>query len=190
MVKEKDKEYILPVRFDDSLVSGLPDTIIHLTASNYHAAELATLIAEKIGIKPNQYKVSDIPAPQMDSCTGKVIFDYSSHNGRYMIGQGRWEFETEWTKSDNTSIYIYNDPPSIHGVAIARKATLFSQVIDNQGLDFTSRCQTVNVGQIVVLQNSNGFYAVLQILEIKDDNRGDDCDELHFQYAIQTKWIV
>ena len=53
MVKEKDKEYILPVRFDDSLVPGLPYTISHLTASDYHAAELAILIAEKIGIKPS-----------------------------------------------------------------------------------------------------------------------------------------
>ncbi|MCY4150582.1 MAG: TIR domain-containing protein [Gammaproteobacteria bacterium] len=53
MIKEKDKEYILPVRFDNSPVPGLPDTISYLTAKDYTEAELATLIAEKIGIKPS-----------------------------------------------------------------------------------------------------------------------------------------
>jgi len=186
MVKEKDKEYILPVRFDNSLVPGLPNDIHYLPANKHTEAELATLIEEKIGIKPNQHKASNIPPLQMDSCTGEVVFNYSNHNGCYMIGRGKWEFETKWSKASNTSIHIYNDPPSIRGVAIAREASLFSQVIDDKGLDFTSRARTVNVGQIVVLQNSNKFYAVLQILKVKDDTRGDDCDELHFQYAIQT----
>ncbi|MCY4302669.1 MAG: hypothetical protein OXC68_13160 [Aestuariivita sp.] len=157
-----------------------------MSAENCTEAELAACIAEKIGIKPDQHKASDIPPLQMDSRTGEIVFNYSNHNGRYMIGRGQWKFETEWSKASNTFIHIYNNPPSIRGMAIAREATLFSQVIDEKGLDFTSRARTVNVGQIVVLQNSNGFYAVLQILEIKDDTRGDNCDELHFQYAIQT----
>jgi hypothetical protein len=37
-----------------------------------------------------------------------------------------------------------------------------------------------------MLQNTNGFYAALQILDIKDDSRTDDRDELSFRYWILT----
>ncbi len=37
----------------------------------------------------------------------------------------------------------------------------------------------------MVLRNVEGFYAAVQVLEIKDDTRGDDSDELRFRYAIQ-----
>jgi len=185
MVKEKN-EYILPVRFDNTPVPGLPDDLIYLPADKHTEAELAALTAEKIGVDPYQHKASDIPSPRMTECIGEAVFDYSSHNGRYMIGQGKWEFETKWSKASNTSIHIYNDPPSIRGVALARDASIFSQVVDDEGLDFTSRVRTVGVGQIAVLQNSNGFYAVLRVLEVRNYTRGDNCDEIRFQYAIQT----
>ena len=45
--------------------------------------------------------------------------------------------------------------------------------------------RTPLIGQIVVLRNVEGFYAAVQVLEIKDDTRGDDSDELRFRYAIQ-----
>ena len=183
---KKKKEFILPVHFDKSLAPGIPEDTIYLTAHDYTEEKLALRIAEKIGIEPNENKASDIPPPQNHSRIGEVVFNYSNNNGRHIIGQGKWEFETMWTKSDNTSIHIYKDPPSIRGIAIARKATLFSQVIDDKSLDFTSRARTINVGQIAVLQNSNGFYAALQIFKIKDNTRGDDCDELYFKYVIQT----
>ena len=38
----------------------------------------------------------------------------------------------------------------------------------------------------VVLRNTEGFYAALQVLAIKDDKRGDSHDELRFRYAIQS----
>ena len=40
------------------------------------------------------------------------------------------------------------------------------------------------IDQIVVLQNHNGIYASLQILEVWDDTRGKDEDMLHFRYWI------
>ena len=38
----------------------------------------------------------------------------------------------------------------------------------------------------MVLRNTGGFYAALHVLEIKDDSRADDRDELRFRYAIQS----
>ena len=183
---QEQREYVLPVRFDDTPVNGLPEDVIFLRANENTPEELVVKIAEKLGIKRFEGKASEVPPPKMTSPTGEVMFDYSSHNGRYIIGSGVQEFETNWSKASNTSIYIYNDPPSIYGVALAQGHTSIADVVNAESLDYTSRTRTPGIGQIVVLQNNKGFYAALRILEIKDDTRGDDRDELRFRYAIQS----
>jgi hypothetical protein len=46
--------------------------------------------------------------------------------------------------------------------------------------------RTPEKGRFIVVQNANGFYAALQIIDIKDDTRGDPADELAFRYWILT----
>ena len=183
---EEHEEYVLPVRFDDAAVPGLSRDLDYLRAENHSPAELAAMIAEKLGIRPFEGKASDVPPPRMTSLAGEVVFNYANHNGRCVIGHGKLEFETKWTKASNTSIHVYNDPPSINGVAIGRLDwTDIDQVTDAASLDYTSRARTPRVGQVVLFRNVAGFYAAVQILEIKDDTRGDDNDEMRFRYAIQ-----
>ena len=183
---EEREEYVLPVRFDDAEVPGLSKDLDYLRAEDHPPAELAAMIGEKLGIRPFEGKASDVPPPRMTSLSGEVVFNYASHNGRYVIGHGNLEFETKWTKASDTSIHVYNDPPSINGVALGgRDWTDVDQVTGAASLDYTSRCWTPRVGQVVVFRNVGGFYAAVQILEIKDDTRGDDSDELRFRYAIQ-----
>ena len=180
-------EYLLPVRFDDTPVPGLPDSVHYLQAKEYSSAELATVIAQKLGVRPFERKASDVPAPRMTSLVGEAVFDYSAHDGRYVIGRRTLEFETKWSKASNLSIHVYNDPPSINGVALApREWTSIQQVVNAESLDYTSQGRTPRVGQIVVFRNVNGFYAAAHLVTIKDDTRGDDHDELRFQYAIQA----
>ncbi len=179
-------EYILPVRFDDTLVPGLPTAIKYEQACDHTPAELAAMIAEKLGIKRFEGKASDVPPPRMTSLTGEAVFDYSSHNGCYVIGHGELEFETNWSKASDKDIYICNDPLSINGVALARGCTSIAQVPNAESLDYTSRIRTPKCGEIVVLRNVNGFYAAVHVMKIKDDTRGDDKDELRFRYAIQA----
>ena len=183
---EEQREYILPVRFDDTPVPGLPTDIIYRNARDLTPAQLAALIADKLGIRPFAGKASEVPPPRMTSPTGEVVFDYSSYNGRYVIGSGVLEFETKWTKASDTSIYVYNDPPSIHGVALARACDSICQVKNAASLDYSSRTRTPSLGQIVVLRNTEGFYAAVHVLGINDDSRHDDRDELRFLYAIQS----
>ena len=117
MLRE-ESEYVLPVRFDDTPVPGLPESVQYLKASNYTPAQLAATIVEKIGVGPFTGKASDLPPPRMTSPVGEVVFDYSNFNGRHTIGSGTAEFETKWSKASNDSIHIYNDPDSINGVAL------------------------------------------------------------------------
>lgn len=46
------REFILPVRFDDSVVPGMPSTTIYESAKETSPAEIAGLICDKFGVKP------------------------------------------------------------------------------------------------------------------------------------------
>ena len=87
--------YVLPVRFDEMPVPGLPTSIHYELVEKHGPEELATMIAEKIGIRRFEGKASDVPPPRMTSPTGEAVFDYSNHNGRYVIGRGPLEFLNE-----------------------------------------------------------------------------------------------
>ena len=178
------QEYVLPVRFDDTPVPGIPTAIRYISARDHPPAALAAMIAEKIGVQPYDGKASDVPPPRSTSLSGIAVFDYSSHNGRYVIGRGMFEFETEWSKASNRSIHIYNDPPSINGVALAKGYKSIEQISNAASLDYTSRSRTTQCGEIIVLRNVKGFYAAVQVTDIKDDTQGNEKDELRFQYAI------
>ena len=183
---ESRGNYVLPVRFDNTDVPGLPASIRYIRAEDRTPEEVAAMIGEKIGINCLQGKASNVQPPRMTAPTGEVVFDYSDHNGRYVIGSGTLEFETKWSKASNTSIHVYNDPSSIYGVALARECTSIAQVTSAKTLDYTSRVRRPRLGEIVVVRNVNGFYAAVHVLEIKDDRRGDEKDELRFRYAIQS----
>ena len=49
---EDDREYVLPVRFDDTYVPGLPEDMIFLYANQLTPAELSVMVAEKLGVRP------------------------------------------------------------------------------------------------------------------------------------------
>ncbi len=185
-MKKEQPDYILPVRFDETAVPDLPTDILYKNACEFTPAQLSAMIVSKLGIRPFAGKASEVPPPRMTSSTGEDAFDYGSHNGRYIIGSGVLEFETKWTKATDTSIHVYNDPPSINGVALARGCESISQVESAELLDYTSRFRTPSCGQIVVLRNTEGFYAAVHVLGIKDDSRHDDRDEVRFRYAIQS----
>ena len=180
------REYILPVHFDDSTLPGLPTATKYLLASAYPPADLASMICDKLGVSPFIAKASDLQPPRMTSLTGEAVFDYSNSNGRYIVGRGDLEFETMWTKADDMSIHVYNDPPSINGVALAKACHSIAAVTGAAALDFSSRCRTVRRDGIVVIRNSRGFYAAVHVLDIRDDSRGHDQDELRFRYVIQA----
>lgn len=49
---EASAEYLLPVRFDDSAVPGLPDTVQYVKAENFAPEALADLISQKLSVPP------------------------------------------------------------------------------------------------------------------------------------------
>lgn len=118
--------------------------------------------------------------------SGTVTFDYSNDNGLKTIGDGLYLFETKWSKANGDSIYVYNDPSSITGVALALDVSFAEEVMDASLYNSSSRTRTPREGEFVVLENNNGYFAILKIIDIKDRTRGDIRDELTFSYYIQT----
>lgn len=117
---------------------------------------------------------------------GTVIFDYSNNNGRYSIGQEKLLFDLEFSKSSDKNIQILNVPNSIKSVAVAKGIMKFSNIKDARQFDSSSRIRRPKLGEIVILQNQNGFYAAIQIIDILDDTRGAQHDSVTFKYTIQS----
>lgn len=120
------------------------------------------------------------------SILGKITFNYSNNNGRYFIGQGKLAFELNFIKSSNSNIQLYSNPSSIRTVAVVKDLKEIIEIKDARIYDSSSNVRRPNVNQIAVIQNSNGFYAAIKILSIKDDTRGSEDDEVIFEYVIQT----
>ncbi|BBO79619.1 hypothetical protein DSCO28_01850 [Desulfosarcina ovata subsp. sediminis] len=100
--------------------------------------------------------------------SGRVVFDYSNNNGLFIIGESPYFFKTKWSKASDRSIHVYNDPPSIVGVALAKGVSDVSKISDAATFDMSSRTRTPQENEYVILKNVNGYFAVLQIVEVKD----------------------
>jgi hypothetical protein len=173
-------EHLLTVRFDDSELEGLPERADALDLRQETPEEVCLHICETLGFV-NSGEAARSPWSRW--VQGSARFDYSSHRGRYRIGQGLWEFETAWRKA-NVSIFCLSGPPSIHALAILPADMAVTDIADAALLDYTSPVRQPKVGQVIVLENSNGFFAAIEITSIKDSTRWAGPDELAFDYWV------
>jgi hypothetical protein len=183
---EETREYILPARFDDTEIPGILPTAGFIDLRTHSPAEVAILICEKLGRNPLAQKATAVPSPRVPALTGEARFNYSNYDGRFRIGEGSCEFETRWSKASSSAIYCYIDGTNVRGVTLAPKGVKTGALSKVASYNFTSRVRTAELNRFVVLQNTNGVFAILKILGIKDDTRGDDVDELHFRFWIQA----
>jgi len=140
--------------------------------------ETAKYFAEQKFIPDSEKYVS--PATK-----GRVTFDYSNNDGNYFIGQDELGFKLHFSKASNESIHLYKDPDSIKTVAIIKDRQSICDIDDARNYDSSSRVRTPKLNQIAIIQNMNGFFAAIKILHLKDDTRGDEFDEVTFEYSIQ-----
>jgi len=149
---------------------------------------------EKVGNQAEQTIKRCLPqniyriAPEYSSKPpkGQVSFDYSNNDGVYCIGENELMFEIKFTKASDKHIYVYKDPISILWIALVKDVSEICKISDASKYDSSSRTRCPAINQIVLFQNKNDFYAAIKILEIKDDSRGAENDEVTFEYVIQT----
>jgi hypothetical protein len=115
---------------------------------------------------------------------GTVTFDYSNNNGRYVLGAGDMTFETKWSRIGNDSIHVYDGPASIRTVAIAEGARKLEDIVDATSYDTSSDYRSPHTGEIVVWQNTAGYFMGAKIISIKSRGHGHPSDEVIFEYMI------
>ncbi len=188
----EDKSYI---DFNDVMLNGMDqmgvsktkELLAHLlniddalrpqTGSNPFEALLGHDVIVNTKIRQSMYVNPEL--------TGKAEFDYSNNDGSYTIGSGDFSFTTEWTKASDMSIYAYNDASNIERIAIVKQIMeIPEELLDVEGLDFTSRVRKPKRGDGIVWLNTSGHFAITVIRDIKDDTRSDKNDWLEFEYRI------
>jgi hypothetical protein len=172
-----NREYILPVRFDDTELPGMNPTVRFEDARQTSSAELADLVLQKLGRNLNERKGNAVAPPELPDAKGTADFNYHSHDGRYVIGTGHYAFETRWSPGP----WLYNEAPNISGVALSDVSEI-SDVTDASEADFTSRARLVRAGSVAILKNTNGCYAVLKVIEAGGEGSSA---RLVFDYVIK-----
>ena len=129
--------------------------------------------------------ISFSPERYVNAATaGKVTFDYSNNNGKFIVGVGDTAFETAWSKAGGSAIYAYSDPPSIRSVALADGVVEIARLADATQHDTSSRVRNIRIGEIAVWQNTAGYYLATKVTAIKVRDHNSDVDELTFEYRI------
>ena len=156
-------EYILPVRFDHTAVPGMPSTVGYLYLQDLSARQLAQKVCRKIGREiPNNF-ISSGPPPGSKATSNEVTFNYSNHNGRFLIGSKDSEFDTRWSKKGMGSIYCLNFGGS--QVALVPADQRITKVVASS-LDYSSYHRSPGEGQFIVLRNPKGYFAAIKIIKV------------------------
>lgn len=118
----------------------------------------------------------------------RISFDYSTNNSIISVGRGDSEFRLSFGKASNTSIHFYSSGRSngCNCVKIARVRGIrrMGETLKFEGQDSTSNSYTIELGENFFALNPNGYFLLGKVVSLKDDTRGDDCDEVVFDYAI------
>ncbi|NQZ25034.1 MAG: toll/interleukin-1 receptor domain-containing protein [Colwellia sp.] len=174
-----ENESLYENSYEELLRELLDEPVLPIPLIGENPFKTAKYFAEQKFIPASEKYVS--PAVK-----GTVTFDYSNNNGHYFIGQGQLAFELDFSKSSDRCIQLYNDPQNIRTVAVVKDRHSISDIDDARVYDGSSRVRRPNLNQIAVVQNVNGFFAAIKIIDIKDDTRGSESDEVSFEYVIQT----
>lgn len=174
-----ENESLYESSYEELLRELLDEPVLPIPTIGKNPFKTAKHFSEQRFIPTNEKYVS--PAVK-----GSVTFDYSNNNGHYFIGQGQLCFELDFSSSSESCIQLYSDPQSIRTVAIVKDLQSIFEINDARVYDGSSRIRKLKLNQIAVIQNVNGFFAAIKILDIKYDGRGSDSDEVSFEYMIQT----
>ena len=138
---------------------------------------VSTSISDQITSKLNM----EIIMFQNPSIEGTVSFDYKKNSGSYIIGEGTYVFITQWSECGNNSIHCYRD----HVFRLGYNPTYKDFPSPNEfiNFDFSSRTRSVNVGEIVLLENQNHKFAAIKVTKVV--KRTEDINHLlEFDYKI------
>ena len=142
---------------------------------------VSTAISDRIMTKLNVEKI-EFQNPGM---AGKVSFDYKRNSGSYVIGEGNHEFVTLWSECGYNSIHCYRD--YVYRLGYNPKYNHFPSPSEFINFDFNSRAKSVNVGEVVLLENYSHKFAALKVTKVI--RQKEDINHLlEFEYKIYKEF--
>ena len=138
---------------------------------------VSTVISDQISTKLNIEKI-EFQNPSME---GKVTFDYTRNSGSFIIGEGNYEFITHWSECGHNSIHCYRD--RVYRLGYNPKYKEFPSPNEFINFDFSSRAKSINVGEVVLLENNHHKFAALKVTKVVRMNE-DINHLLEFEYKI------
>ncbi|MCH4213001.1 MAG: toll/interleukin-1 receptor domain-containing protein [Prevotella sp.] len=193
-IKRNNKIDKIPTFFGATLYIDFNDDSKYF--DNYRTL-LARIYNEDIKLKPalgnNPFKTKELSSKislglslgtvnfQDPALSGKVSFDYSKNDGDFLIGNGEYAFTTHWSTAGMGCIYCYRD--KVRRIGYNPSFKDFPSRDSITKFDFSSRCRTINEGQIVILENQNNKFAAIKVTKIFK-NVNDFGHLLNFEYQI------
>lgn len=135
--------------------------------------ELSKHISVKIDLSKIEYHNPDFE--------GNISFDYKKNNGDFIIGNGNYQFITNWSEAGIGVIHCYRD--KVKRIGYNPSFTNFPSIEDIKLFDFTSRAKTIREGEVVILENPNNKFAAIKVTKVFC-NSVDINHRLDFEYKI------
>lgn len=130
---------------------------------------------------------SDQKPPTFQAAEGSFSVDYRDYDGVIVLGEGDWKFRTTWSTAGSGSIHVYREPgsPSVAVAPLAKRITDVTAEIFGRA-NFTSRVRTPRVGEVVLLKNTKGYAAAVEIIRVQVSPESMPGTQLTARYRILT----
>lgn len=126
----------------------------------------------------------DAGAYRNEALAGEVEYPYENNDGSFAFGSGVQRFTLKVTGSGPGSVHVYSDPADIKAIALA-PATSSTDIGEIDTYDFSSRSRTARVGDSVVLVNTSGRVATVEVTRVSIRETSDDrVPRLSFRYQV------
>ncbi|PPF73380.1 toll/interleukin-1 receptor domain-containing protein [Pseudoclavibacter sp. Z016] len=146
--------------------------------SNPFAAGTSAAAGQKIKFDSTKYTFA--------AWEGDAIVEYENNSGVFVLGSGVHSFTIHTSTAGHGGIYFMNDAPDISTVALARETSL-ERVQGPDAYDGSSRVRMAQIGDSVVVVNTSGRVAALEIQEVTIRATSPDGEpRLKFRYRIDN----
>ncbi|MDE1152265.1 MAG: hypothetical protein PW788_06995 [Micavibrio sp.] len=172
-----------------TLAFAVAAAVFAFTGNEKTEAAILAPVVPTAASAPDKPASAIVPAPVPEiplvPMTGVASFDYSTNNGTYVVGCGERTFGIHFSKSDDSSIHLYNYDNTIDKVARVKNAVP-GAVINFADVDSSSRVYTIEKGETFLLKNKEGYYMQARLRSVADDSRGAAADKVVFEYQINA----
>lgn len=159
------------------LESAVPEKLVSEVEVAAPSANSAIVVASA----PDQAREFACSSPASVSAK-TVTFDYSTNDGKLSIdGSGKF-FDMKFSKANATSIHLYRSGATRRIAHVQRAAIDLPTTMDEN--ETSSRSYTIQKGEGFLIENEAGDVLAARIIDIQDDTRGADRDEINFLFTI------